>query len=138
MSVQIKNENINKLNDLFVAREEILSCIVYLPSGVYGCEKCDYTNPTKSVMYKHVDSKHMDFIYNCVYCGKENPTQHSMDMHIRRTHKNIQHEWWVINIFFRTRSNWNVYGSTSKQSVGLHKMWLCSSSEKECVPTRRQ
>ena len=68
-------------------REEIESQIVQLPTGSFACTTCDYNNPIKNVVYKHIDSKHMDFVYTCPYCGKENPTNHVMSMHIRRQHK---------------------------------------------------
>ena len=65
-----------------LVREEIESQIVQTAiGGSFECAKCDYSNPIRNVVYKHIDSKHMDFVYTCPYCGKENPTNHAMSMH---------------------------------------------------------
>ena len=54
------------------------------------CVSCSYSHQAKQVVYKHVDSKHMDIIYKCDHCDKLSPTQHALSEHVRFAHKQTQ------------------------------------------------
>jgi len=53
------------------------------------CVSCNYNHQARQVVYKHVDSKHMDIVYKCDHCDKLSPTQHALSEHVRSTHKQI-------------------------------------------------
>jgi len=54
------------------------------------CVSCDYNHQARQVVYKHVDSKHMDIVYKCDICHKLSPTQHALSEHVRSIHKQMQ------------------------------------------------
>ena len=53
------------------------------------------------VVYKHVDSKHMDIVYKCDICHKLSPTQHALSEHVRSIHKQMQSPFWFHSSFFK-------------------------------------
>ena len=53
------------------------------------CVSCSYNHQARQVVYKHVDSKHMDIVYKCDQCDKLSPTQHALSEHVRSTHKQM-------------------------------------------------
>ena len=53
----------------------------------WSCRQCGYSHHRKEVVYKHVDTKHMDMVYRCDYCHKLTPTQHALKEHMRTNHK---------------------------------------------------
>ena len=57
---------------------------------VWTCTKCDYSHRQKTVVFNHIDSKHMDNSYPCNFCGKSSTTQHGLNEHVRRQHSNSQ------------------------------------------------
>ena len=53
----------------------------------WSCRQCGYSHHRKEVVYKHVDTKHMEMVYRCDYCHKLAPTQHALKEHMRTNHK---------------------------------------------------
>ena len=55
----------------------------------WSCRQCGYSHHRKEVVYKHVDTKHMEMVYRCDYCHKLTPTQHALKEHMRTNHKDL-------------------------------------------------
>merc|ERR1712039_623371 len=56
-------------------------------SRSWSCRQCGYSNSRKEVVYKHVDTKHMEVVYRCDNCHRLAPTQHALKEHTRTYHK---------------------------------------------------
>ena len=56
-------------------------------SRSWSCRQCGYSNSRKEVVYKHVDTKHMEVVYRCDNCQRLVPTQHALKEHTRTYHK---------------------------------------------------
>ena len=56
-------------------------------SRSWSCRQCGYSNSRKEVVYKHVDTKHMELVYRCDNCQRLVPTQHALKEHTRTYHK---------------------------------------------------
>ena len=68
----------NEINSMMHFHEELKT---------WFCGQCKmYSHPMRQVVFKHIDSKHLDYWYKCDFCEKLCPTQHAVTEHTRRAH----------------------------------------------------
>ena len=54
----------------------------------WRCKACDYATTRKSVLYEHVESKHVQSSgYGCHVCEKFCPSLNALRTHVSRYHK---------------------------------------------------
>ena len=76
-------------HDFFLSEltEQIRSKMIKDPIMGWKCSDCDYRTKNNSVLYEHIESKHVDHPgYECDICSKFCSTRNSL-----RNHKSLKH-----------------------------------------------
>jgi len=72
----------------------VLECMTY-QGGVTGgalwqCEQCGKQDRDKSMMKRHIESRHFSFQQTCPYCGRTYKSRPSLQAHISQKHKGLK------------------------------------------------
>ena len=105
----------NEINSMMHFNEEL---------KMWFCGQCKmYSHPMRQVVFKHIDSKHLDYWYKCDFCEKLCPTQHANGLKFlyagvraseSKLARGIDHLWsWarfttaqMLAINFANRASW--------------------------------